>query len=59
MAGTSSIKKIVDFIWGEQEDSQEEYDENVYSSDYAEEYESEEESEGETLSIFKRKIYMV
>ena len=44
MAGTSSIKKIVDFIWGEQEDSQEEYDENVYNSDYAEEYEGEEEN---------------
>ena len=27
--GTSSIKKIVDFIWGEQEDSQEEYEEKA------------------------------
>lgn len=60
MAGTSSIKKIVDFIWGEPEDSQEDYEENVYNSDYAEEYETEEESEGgETLGIFKRKNKVV
>ena len=60
MAGTSSIKKIVDFIWGEQEDSQEEYEENVYSSDYVDEYENEEEAEGgESLSIFKRKNKVV
>ena len=59
MAGTSSIKKIVDFIWGEPEESQEEYEENVYNTDYSEEYENEEESEGETLSIFKRKNKVV
>lgn len=57
MAGTSSIKKIVDFIWGESEDSQEDYDENVYDSDYAEEYDTEEENEG--LGIFKRKNKVV
>ena len=34
MAGTSSIKKIVDFIWGEQDDSQEDYEDNVYNADY-------------------------
>ena len=57
MAGTSSIKKIVDFIWGEQDDSQEDYDENVYNSDYADEYESEEEIENNEPmgGIFKRK----
>ncbi len=60
MAGTSSIKKIVDFIWGESEDSQDEYDENVYDSDYAEEYDTEEENEGgESLGIFKRKNKVV
>ena len=60
MAGTSSIKKIVDFIWGEQEDSQEDYEENVYNTDYVEEYENEEENEGgETLGIFKRKSKVV
>ena len=59
MAGTSSIKKIVDFIWGEQEDSQEEYEENVYSADYVDEYENEEETEGETLGLFKRKSKVV
>lgn len=60
MAGTSSIKKIVDFIWGEQEDSQEDYDENVYNSDYADEYEEMDEGEtGETLGIFKRKNKVV
>lgn len=44
MAGTS-IKKIMDFIWGEQ-DVQEEYDEEVYNNDYAEEYDDAEEQEG-------------
>ena len=56
MAGTSSIKKIVDFIWGEQDDSQEDYEDNVYNADYADEYEEEETNEGgESLGIFKRK----
>ena len=57
MAGTSSINKIVDFIWGEQDDSQEDYDENVYNSDYADEYESVEEIENNEPmgGIFKRK----
>jgi cell division inhibitor SepF len=58
MAGASSIKKIVDFIWGEQEDSQEDYEENVYNTDY-DEYENEEENEGEALGIFKRKNKVV
>lgn len=47
MAGTSSIKKIVDFIWGEQDDSQEDYEENVYNTDYADDYEVGEENEVE------------
>ena len=61
MAGTSSIKKIVDFIWGEQEDSQEDYEENVYTTDYVDEYENEEENNegGETLGLFKRKSKVV
>ena len=59
MAGTSSIKKIVDFIWGEQEDSQEEYDENVYNADYVDEYEGEEEAERESFNIFKPKSKVV
>lgn len=55
MAGTSSLKKIVDFIWGEQEDSQEDYDESVYNSDYIDDYENEEENEvEETGGIFRR-----
>lgn len=44
MAG-ASIKKIVDFIWGEQEGSEGDYDEEIYNQDYADEYENEEESE--------------
>lgn len=60
MAGTSSIKKIVDFIWGEPDESPEEYEENVYDSDYAEEYDTEEEAEGgKTLGIFKSKPKVV
>ena len=51
MAGTS-LKKIVDFIWGEQESSQEEYDEDIYNSDYIDEYESE--NEGRSLGIFNK-----
>lgn len=53
MAGTSSIKKIVDFIWGEQEDSQEDYEDNVYNTEYVDDYEVEEEQEvGETRGFF-------
>lgn len=58
MAGTS-FKKIVDFIWGEQDNSQEEYDEDIYNQDYSEEYESEEEIENEPLNLFKRKNKVV
>lgn len=56
MAGTS-LKKIVDFIWGEQESSQEEYDEYIYNSDYIDEYETEDEeseNEGRSLGIFNK-----
>ena len=55
MAGTSSLKKIVDFIWGEQEDSREDYDDSVYNSDYIDDYDNEEENEvEETGGIFRR-----
>ena len=57
MAGTS-IKKFMDFIWGEQ-DVQEEYDDEVYNADYAEEYEGEEETEREAFNIFKPKNKVV
>ena len=57
MAGTS-IKKFMDFIWGEQ-DVQEEYDDEVYNADYADEYEGEEETEGEAFNIFKPKSKVV
>lgn len=61
MAGTSSIRKLVDFIWGEPDDSQEDYDESVYNADYVDEYEEEEEQEvGETFGLFnKRKSKVV
>lgn len=56
MAGASSIRKVFDFIWGEQEDSQEEYYDNTDNSDYADDYENEEEVENEQpiRSIFNR-----
>ena len=60
MAGASSIKKIVDFIWGEPEDSQEDYEENVYNSDYTDYYDNEEEEqENESGVIFRRKNKVV
>ena len=56
MAGASSIKKLVDFIWGEPEDSQEEYEEQAYNSDYVDDYDNNEEEQGnESVGIFKRK----
>ena len=58
MAG-ASIKKLVDFIWGEQDGSQEDYDEEIYNQEYADEYESEEEQENnEPLGGFlkRRKV---
>ena len=52
MAGASPIRKVFDFIWGEQEDAQDEYDDNVYS-DYAEDYDNEEEvEESKPISLF-------
>jgi len=55
MAGASPIRKMFDFIWGENDDT-EEYDENAYDSDYAEDYENNEEPvENEPISLFKRK----
>ncbi len=61
MAGTSSIKKLVDFIWGEQEDSQEDYEENAYNTDYADDYEAEEENndQGENVGFFKKRKNIV
>ena len=41
MAG-ASLKKLVDFIWGEPEEGQENYDEGMYNQEYDEEYETEE-----------------
>lgn len=59
MAG-ASIKKIVDFIWGEQDNVQDDYDEEVYNQDYADEYENDEEIENEPLGGFlKRKNKVV
>ena len=60
MAGASSIKKLVDFIWGEPEDSQEDYEENnAYNSDYVDDYEQEEEQGNETGGFFKKKNKIV
>lgn len=60
MAGTSSIKKIVDFIWGEQDDSQEDYEDNVYNTDYVDDYEVGEENEvEEPRGFFKSKKNIV
>lgn len=53
MAG-ASIKKIVDFIWGEQDNSQEDYDDEIYNQDYADDYENEE-TESEPLGGFLRR----
>lgn len=60
MAG-ASLKKLVDFIWGEQDNSQEEYDDEIYNQDYNDEYEAEEEPESnEPLGGFlKRKNKVV
>ena len=55
MAG-ASIKKIVDFIWGEQDNSEGEYDDEVYNQDYTDEYENEEEtSNNEPLGGFLKR----
>ncbi len=62
MAGTSSIKKLVDFIWGEQEDPQDDYEENAYNTDYADDYEAEEENNNdqtESVGFFKKRKNIV
>lgn len=58
MAG-ASIKKIVDFIWGEQDNSQEDYDDEIYNQDYADEYENEEETSEPLGGFLKRKSKVV
>ena len=57
MAG-ASLKKIVDFIWGEQDSAQEEYDDEMYNQDYNDEYEAEE-VESEPIGLFKRRNKVV
>ena len=57
MAG-ASLKKLVDFIWGEPEESQENYDEGMYNQEYDEEYENEE-PETEPVGLFKRRNKVV
>lgn len=59
MAGSASIKKIMNYFWGENDSAQEEYDEDVENSEYAYEYEDEEESGNDTLGIFKRRNKVV
>ena len=54
MAGSASIKKIMNYFWGENDSAQEEYDEEVENSEYSYDYD-EEENGNETLSLFKRK----
>ena len=57
MAG-ASLKKLVDFIWGEPDEGQENYDEGMYNQEYDEEYEQEE-PETESVGLFKRKSKVV
>ena len=57
MAGTS-IKKFMDFIWGE-DVQQEEYDDEVYNAEYEDEYEGGEETERESFNKFKPKSKVV
>ncbi len=60
MAGISSFKKFVDSLWGEPEDSQEDYEEeNIYNTDYADDYENEEENEGNGGFFAKKKKNVV
>ncbi len=54
MAGSASIKKIMNYFWGENDSAQEEYDEEVENTEYSYDYD-EEESVNDTLSLFKRK----
>ena len=54
MAGSASIKKIMNYFWGENDSAQEEFDEEVENSEYSYDYD-EEESGNDTLSLFRRK----
>ena len=57
MAGTASIKKIMNYFWGETESNQEEYDEDIENIENSYDYDEEEdENSNETITnIFKRK----
>ena len=54
MAGTASIKKIMNYFWGETVNDPEEYEEELENSEYGEEYE---EGGSEGFNLFKsRKV---
>ena len=55
MAGSASIKKIMNYFWGENDSAQEEYDEEFENSEYSYDYDEEEETGNDTLSLFRRK----
>ena len=57
MAG-ASLKKIVDFIWGEQDNTQEEYDDEMYNQDYNDDYETDG-NESEPRGLFTRRSKVV
>lgn len=59
MAGSASIKKIMNYFWGENDNAGEDYDEEVENQDYAYDYDEEEENGNDTLGIFKRKNKVV
>lgn len=58
MAGSASIKKIMNYFWGE-DSAQEEYDEEIENSEYSYDYDEEEESGNDTLGLFKRRNKVV
>ena len=55
MAGSASIKKIMNYFWGEDNGAQEEYDEEIENSEYSYDYDEEEDNGNDTLSLFRRK----
>ncbi len=59
MAGSASIRKIINYFWGENDSAQEEYEDDIDNTEYSYDYEEEEENNNDSLGIFKRKNKVV
>ena len=60
MASSASIKKIMNYFWGENDNAQEDYEEEVEKQDFSYDYEEEtEESGSDSVGLFSKRKKVV